>query len=208
MAKLKIWGRKTSANVQKVLWACEELGLEYERFDVGGPFGGNDKPEYRVMNPTGLVPTVEDGGQILWESNSITRYLGRKYGMGKIYPQDLAEAAKAERWMDWQLAHLGPAFSPVFWGLVRTPPEKRDPKAIAEAAKQTGKLWRVAESQLAKTKYLNGDNLSVADIPLGAFIYRWFALPIERPELLNLAAWYKRLCERPAFKAQIMIEIV
>ena len=128
---LKIWGRTTSSNVQKVMWAVGELGLAYERIDIGGPFGKNNEPAYLAMNPNGLVPTLEeDDGFLLWESNSIVRYLAAKHGPGKLEPKDLRAQASAGRWMDWQLSVAGPAITPVFWGLIRTPPEKRDPAAI------------------------------------------------------------------------------
>ncbi|MFI4988052.1 MAG: glutathione S-transferase family protein [Alphaproteobacteria bacterium] len=207
MATLKIWGRKTSSNVQKVLWCCDELGIPFERVDIGGPFGGNDDPQYRALNPNGLVPTVEDNGLVLWESNSIIRYLARKYGKGALYPQDPAAAATAERWMDWQLAHLNPALVPIFFAYVRTPPEKRDMAAIEAARQRTIPLWRMVDAQLAKGPYLNGEQLSLADMPCGIWAYRWHTMPIERPELPHLAAWYKRLCARPPYRSHIMIPL-
>src|SRR5215212_444671 len=127
---IRIWGRNTSVNVQKVMWALGELGVPHERIDVGGPFGKNNEPPYLAMNPNGVVPTLEeDDGYTLWESNSIVRYLGGRYGAGKLEPSDPKIRARAQSWMDWQLSIAGPAIFPVFWGLVRTPPEKRDPKA-------------------------------------------------------------------------------
>ena len=135
---LKIWGRTTSSNVQKVMWAIGELGLKYERVDIGGPFGKNNEPAYLAMNPNGLVPTLEeDDGFLLWESNSIVRYLAAKHGPGKLEPKDLRAQASAARWMDWQLSVAGPAITPVFWGLIRTPPEKRDQGAIGTVADDT-----------------------------------------------------------------------
>jgi glutathione S-transferase len=206
MAALKIWGRKTSSNVQKVLWCCDELGIPYERIDIGGPFGGNDEPKYRAMNPTGLIPTVQDGKLVLWESNTILRYLARKHG-GGLYPETLEEAALAERWMDWQLAHIGPVFSPIFMGFVRTPPEKRDMKAIEAARQRTVEHWRMVEAHLAGKSYMNGQRFSLADIPLGIIAYRWFTLPVERPDFPNVARWYARLQERKPFKTHVMIPL-
>ena len=207
MGKMRIWGRKTSSNVQKVLWLAGELGLDYERIDVGGPFGGNDTPEYRALNPNGLVPTVEIDGLVLWESNSILRYLVRKYGQGRCYSTDLGQAALIDRWLDWQLGTFNPAFTPVFMQLVRTPPEKRDPKIIEAGTKRAGDLCRVLDDQLAKGPYLNGAELTIADIPMGINAYRWFNLPIDRPALPNIEAWYKRLTARAAYKTHVMIEI-
>jgi glutathione S-transferase len=207
MATLKIWGRRSSSNVQKVLWCCDELGIPFERTDLGGRFGGNDDPKYRALNPNGLVPTIDDNGFVLWESNAIIRYLARKYGRGALYPQEPEAAATAERWMDWQLAHLNPAIVPIFFGYVRTAPEKRDMAAIEAARQRTIGLWRMVDAQLAAAPYLNGKELSLADIPLGIWAYRWYVMPIERPALANLAAWYKRLCERKPFKSHVMIPL-
>src|ERR1700724_3788694 len=131
---MKIWGRTTSSNVQKVMWASGEMGLRYERIDVGGPFGKNKEPPYLAMNPNGLVPTLEEeDGFLLWESNSIIRHLAAKHNSATLEPVDLKPRALASQWMDWQLSVMGPAITPVFWGLVRTPPEQRDEKAIGEA---------------------------------------------------------------------------
>src|SRR5215475_10272940 len=134
-AMIKIWGRNTSSNVQKVMWAIGEIGLPHERIDIGGPFGKNREPAYLAMNPNGLVPTLEEeDGFLLWESNTIVRYLAAKHGPGKLEPSDLRNRASAQKWMDWQLSVANPAIKPVFWGLIRTPADKRDPKAI-EAGK-------------------------------------------------------------------------
>src|SRR6266849_7004952 len=134
-AMIKIWGRNTSVNVQKVMWAVGELELPHERIDVGGAFGKNKEPAYLAMNPNGLVPTLEEDGFLLWESNAIVRYLAAKYGAGSLEPAELRVRASASRWMDWQLTVCAPAIQPLFWALIRTPPEKRDPAAI-DAAKE------------------------------------------------------------------------
>ena len=155
---LKIWGRNTSSNVQKVMWAIGELGLAYERLDVGGAFGKNKEPAYLAMNPNGLVPTLEeDDGFLLWESNSIVRYLAAKHQSAVLEPKDIKTRALASKWMDWQLSVLAPAVTPIFWGLVRTPPEKRDPAAIAAGKSKTGDAVKMLDAQLGKTKYLAGD---------------------------------------------------
>src|SRR5258707_7014358 len=130
---IKIWGRNTSVNVQKVMWALGEVGVPHERIDVGGSFGKNNEPAYLAMNPNGLVPTLEEDGFLLWESNSIVRYLAAKYGAGSLEPADLRVRASASRWMDWQLTRCAPAIHPIFWGLIRTPPEKRAHPAIDAA---------------------------------------------------------------------------
>src|SRR6266849_4106379 len=126
---LKIWGRTNSVNVKKALWAAEELGMKYERIDAGMQFGVNKTPEYLGMNPTGLVPTIDDGGFVLWESHAIVRYLAAKHGAGTLWSNDLRVRADADRWMDWTHSFSREFQRPVFWPLVRTPPEKRDLKA-------------------------------------------------------------------------------
>ncbi|HYB09073.1 MAG TPA: glutathione S-transferase family protein [Alphaproteobacteria bacterium] len=204
MTKLTIWGRKTSSNVQKVLWCCDELGIPFDRIDIGGPFGGNDGPKYRALNPNGLIPTVEDGDFVLWESNTIIRYLSRKYGKYSLYSQDPKEAALIERWMDWHNGHVGPAMTPIFFGYIRTPPEKRDMAEIEAARKRASAQWEIVDGHLAKNKYMSGDGFSLGDIPLGIQAYRWFVLPIERPALRHLSAWYARLTERKPFKTHVM----
>jgi len=208
-AMIKVWGRKDSSNVQKVLWCCGELEVTYERIDIGGSFGGNREKPYLDLNPNGLVPTIEDGSFVLWESNSIMRYLVEKYGNGKLIPSTPEGRANANRWMDWQLTTLGPTIVPLFWGLIRTPEEKRDRTTIENALEKTAKAWQILDDHLAKTRkgFLAGDEVSIGDIPLGVWAYRWFTLPIERPKLVNLSAWYDRLCQRPAYQTHIMIPL-
>ena len=185
---IKIWGRTDSSNVQKVLWCCGELGIDFERVDWGGKFGGNDEKAYREMNPNGLVPTLKDGDFILWESNSILRYLNAKYGAGRLLPSTPEGMANANRWMDWQLSTFNAAIVPLFWNLIRTPAEKRDPKVVQTALEKTTKAWQTVEEQLAKSRYLGGEEFSLGDIPLGVWAYRWFNLPTERPTSPTSAA--------------------
>ena len=202
---LKVWGRTTSSNVQKVMWAIGELGLTYERVDIGGPFGKNNEPAYLAMNPNGLVPTLEeDGGFVLWESNSIVRYLAAKHGPGKLEPKDLRAQASAGRWMDWQLSVAGPAITPVFWGLIRTPPEKRDAAAIDAAKVKTNAVMKILDAQLAKTAFVAGDTLSTGDIPVGIVAYRYRRLIPDHPKLDNLERWYASLEKRPAFQEHVV----
>jgi glutathione S-transferase len=201
---LRIWGRSNSINVQKVLWCCEELDVLYHRVDVGGPFGGNREPEYLRLNPNGLVPTISDGGFVLWESNAIVRYLAAKHGTGTLCPEDLAERADADRWMDWQLGTLWASFRPAFIGLVRTPPEERDRAHIAAAINETAGSLALLDTHLAGRDYVTGPSLTMADIPLGVTAYRWFTLDIERPAMPNLEAWYERLRARGPYRATVM----
>ena len=204
---LRIWGRSNSINVQKVLWCCEELDIRYQRVDVGGPFGGNKEPEYLRLNPNGLVPTISDGGFVLWESNVIVRYLAAKHGMGTLCPEDLAERADADRWMDWQMGTLWAHFRPAFIGIIRTPPEKRDPDYIATAISNTAENLAMLDAHLATRDYVTGPAFTMADIPLGVTAYRWFNLEIERPPMPNLEAWYERLCARSPYKATVMLPL-
>lgn len=198
---LKIWGRTSSSNVMKVLWLCEELKEPYERVDWGGQFGGNDDPAYRAMNPNGRVPTVEDGKLVIWESNTILRYLCTTRGADRFYPKDPGQRSFVERWMDWQLASSGGAMTTLFFGLVRTPPEKRDAAAIEKARKEASELWQIVENGLAHqgTAFLGGADFTIGDIPVGIHARRWFGFPIERPNLPRLKAWYDRIAVRPGF---------
>ena len=203
---LKIWGRVNSVNVKKALWAAEELGLKYQRIDAGLQFGINKTPEYLKMNPTGLVPTIDDDGFMLWESHTIVRYLAAKHGAGTLWPTDLRARADAERWMDWAFTFQS-AMRNVFWGLIRTPPEKRDASAIAEGCRKSAELLAIPESVLSHKPYIAGASLTMGDIPLGCEVQRWMRVPIERPVFPNLQAWFDRLCERPALKKAVDIPL-
>jgi glutathione S-transferase len=207
---LKILGRNTSSNVQKVLWACEEMGIAYDREDYGLHFGGNDTAEYKAMNPNGLVPTIIDDGFVLWESNSICRYLAAKHDKpgGTVLPDSAQDRASAERWMDWQLTTAQPNFGPLFLLLTRRPEAERTPEAIAEVTQKAANMLKTVDAQLGKTEYLACDRFSLGDIPLGIITYRWFAFDnIKRPDLPNLKRWYNALTKRPAYKKHIMIGI-
>ena len=202
---LKILGRNNSSNVQKVLWALGELGLEYTRDDIGGPFGGNRETDYLIMNPNGLVPTLIDGDTVLWESNVIVRYLARKYAPNSLLPDSLTDLARAEQWMDWQQTVVAPAHFPVFWGLIRTAPEDRDLDAINNGRDRFEQVMTILDHHLSDSPFVAGESLSMADIPVGIMVYRWFTLDIERIELPSLHRWYQRLTDRPAYKDTVMI---
>ena len=178
---LKVWGRKTSSNVQKVMWAIGDLGLAHERVDIGGPFGGNKEAAYLAMNPNGLVPTLEDGDVMIWESNTIVRYLATRYGAGTLEPADLKTRAHASQWMDWQLSVVGPAISGAFWGLIRTPPEKRDHAAIAASQQKTTEAMKMFDANLSRHAYAAGESFSMGDIPVGIMVYRFRQLVPDRP---------------------------
>lgn len=200
---LKIWGRSSSSNVQKVLWCCAELDIEYERTDWGGPFGGNQDPEYLKLNPNGLVPTVIDGDLVMWESNTICRYLAATRNGERLYPKDPASRTHVERWMDWQLSVVGPAIFGAFWGLVRTQPEQRDQKAIAASQAKTTEAMQIFDAALAKQPYAGGSVFSMGDIPLGIMAYRFRQLVPERPKLEYFERWYAAIADRPAFQQHV-----
>ena len=205
---LKIWGRTNSSNVQKVLWLCGELDLAYERTDAGGAFGVVNDAAYKRMNPNSRVPTIDEDGFVLWESNAIVRYLAAKHSAGGLWPADLRARADADRWMDWASVMFLPVFTPLFWGLVRTPPDKRDPAAIARAAAACAESLRVLEQGLEGKKYLGGSRFTMGDIPIGVSLYRWFAFEgVERPPMPRVEEYYRRLVERPVYRRDIMMPL-
>ena len=203
---LRIWGRTNSVNVKKALWCLEELGLKYDRVDAGMQFGVVNTPEYRKMNPNGLVPTIDDDGFILWESHTIVRYLAAKYGKGTLWPTEERTRADANKWMDWVFS-FQTHFRNVFWGLVRTPPEKRDLNAIEEARKKCAEMLGILDGALAGRQYVAGSNFSMGDIPIGCHVQLWMRLPIERPKQPNLEAWFGRLCARTVYKKIVDIPL-
>lgn len=198
---LKIWGRKNSINVQKVLWCCAELDVKYERVDAGMEHGVNNTPEYRALNPNGLVPTIDHDGFILWESHAIVRYLSGLYGLGTLWPGSPRAFAEADRWMEWYNTTLWSNLRPVFWNLVRVAPEKRDMGLVNESIKRLAANFEIADAHLAKKRYFGGRDFTMGDIPLGVAAFRWFNLPIERPRHSHLEAWFERILARPAFQA-------
>ena len=196
---LKIWGRTNSINVQKVLWCCGELNLQFERIDAGLQFGVNNTPEYKAKNPNALVPLIDDAGFVLWESQANVRYLARKHGAGSLCPADAQACADADRWMDWNATTVWPNLRPVFWNLVRTEPAKRDMPLVKTSRNGLAASMTILDAQLVNRQYVTGNNFTMGDIPLGVSIHRWFNMEIERESLPNLAAYYKRLQARPAF---------
>ena len=201
---LKLWGRINSINVQKVLWTLDELKVPYERTDAGLQFGVVNEPFYRKMNPNGRVPTIEDDGFVLWESNAIVRYLSAKHGAGTLWPNDPRLRADADRWMDWTTSTLAPALTPVFWGLIRTPPEKRNMASIEADAEKVGQAFQVLEQSLEGRDHVAGKSFTMGDIPLGTFVHRWYALAVKRPKLARVEAYYQRLQQRPSYKKHVM----
>ncbi|MBH67635.1 MAG: glutathione S-transferase [Rhodospirillaceae bacterium] len=201
---IKIHGRNNSSNVQKVVWALNEMNLPYARIDAGGQFGLVNEPHYLAMNPNARVPTMEDNGFILWESNAIIRYIGSKYGNDDIIPSDIQTRASADRWMDWQQTTVAPIITPIFWGLVRTPEEKRNLETIEENRIKMIDVMRILDENLSDKPYVAGDRFTIGDIPLGIMVYRWFTLIQNRPQMGNLESWYNGLEQRPAFKTHVL----
>ncbi len=200
---MKIWGRKNSMNVQKVMWTVGELGLVHERIDAGRGFGKNDTLEYRRMNPNGLIPVLEDGDLVLWESNVIVRYLAARYGEGSLWQTDPAARALSDKWMDWLVTTIMPDVSPLIVGLIRTSPEKRNVQEIEAARLKLTKSMGIFEAQLAGRDYVAGKTLTLGDIAMGVAVQRWFGLPMERPSLPNTEAYFHRLSKRPAFAEHV-----
>lgn len=202
---LTLWGRASSANVQKTLWALEELGLPYAHRLVGGAHGGLDEPAYRAMNPNGLVPTLQDGDLTVWESHATLRYLAASYGENLLWPADPRARALVDQWTDWTATTFQPGWIAVFWLFVRTPREQHDEKAIAAALAKTIAALRIVDASLAERDYLAGDSLSYADIAAGVALYRWFTMDIDRPAMPGVENWYLRLQQRPAFRKAVMV---
>lgn len=202
---LRIWGRRSAFNVQKALWAIGELDLDYSHVNAGGDAGGLDEPAYRAMNPHGRIPVIDDDGLIVWESNSIIRYLGAKYGHGRLWNPDPAARSLADRWMDWGLANAQRDFLDLFWGYYRTPEQNRDLDYVAERFKRCADNYQLLDRHLANQPYLAGENFTMAEIPVGTTLFRYFSMDIDRPDVPNVEAWYARLCQRPAYMEHVMI---
>jgi glutathione S-transferase len=203
---LKVWGRRSSFNVQKVLWLVGELGLAHEHIPAGGSFGRLDEPGFRSLNPHGRVPVIEDGDVTAWESQTILRYLAAKYGRDALWDDDPAMRARVECWMDWSQTTLQPDFlGGVFWRYYRTPETQRDRSAIRRSLARCADHFRLLDDILKEQRFLAGDRLSLADIPAGTSLYRYFELDIDRPDLPNVTAWYQHLQQRPAYREHVMI---
>lgn len=195
---LTIWGRLSSINVRKVVYAAQELGLPFQRIDAGSEFGIVRTDAYLAKNPNALVPLLEDGGMQLWESNVIVRYLCAKHSPGQLYPLELPQRFDAERWMDWQQTTLNPAGRNAFVQWFRTPADKRDMRLIAESTAATESLLAMLDAHLARQPFMAGERMTMADIPIACEVHRWQALPQARPEHRNLERWYNTVKARPA----------
>lgn len=204
---LKLWGRLSSINVQKVVWALEELRLPYERVDAGGAFGIVDTPEYRRLNPNGLVPTLEDDGFVLWESNAIVRYLAAGHPESGLWPGDPRRRADADRWMDWQVS-MTTAMRDAFWQTIRIPAEERDEALLEASVVATERFAAVLDRHLDKGSFVAGDAFTAGDIAVGCAGHRWMNLPIRREPRPHVERWLERLYERPAARTVLTLPIV
>ena len=204
---LKIWGRRSSSNMQALMWCVGELGLEFDRTDAGFTYGVVDTPEYRAMNPNGTVPTVIDGDNPpLWETGAILRYLAGKYGSDAFWPKDPYARANVDRWAEWSKINITSNYTaPVFWRTVRTAPSRRDPAAIDDALRKLGVFLDVAETHLAHQRYLADDHFTLADIQFGHCLYRYCDIDMDRADRPNLRHYYETLAERPAYREHVMI---
>ena len=201
---LELWGRKNAYNVLKVLWTLGELGLDYRHYDVGSAAGDLDTPGFLALNPHARIPVIRDGDSVVWESNTITRYLAAKYGADSLWRRDAAGRARAECWMDWELCKLQPDFIELFWGYYRTPKAARDTAGIDAAAARLRAHFRLLDAQLESRSYLADDDLSIADIACGVCLYRYFEMGFEVERPPSVWRWYRRLARRDAYRAAVM----
>jgi len=203
---LRVWGRNSSFNTQKVLWLVGELGLAHEHIPAGGDFGRLGEPGFRALNPHGRVPVIEDGDAVVWESHACLRYLAACYGRGVFWADDPAERARVDGWMDWSQTALQPDFlNGIFWGYYRTPEAQRDWPAINRSLARCAGHFTLLDRVLAGRSFLLGEQLSLADIPIGTSLYRYFELDIDHPELPHVRTWYERLQERPSYRQHVML---
>lgn len=205
---LKIWGHRRSSCVQKALWACDELGLAFERYDVGGSLGGLDEPDYAALNPNAVIPTLDDGGFVLWESSAILCYLADRYGVGTLSPTDPTERGEAYRWTFWQGTTLRPVMLPLYGEWTAGRPEFRHLTSAYQKTRAATATWRILDAHLADRSYVAGDAFSMGDIPVGIMAHWWYDFPVDHaalPERLdNVRRWYDALLERPAFRRRVV----
>ena len=204
---IEVWGRRSSINVQKVMFAIGELGLEHRRHSVGGSFGGNREPAFLQMNPNALVPVMRDGDITMFESNAIVRFLAARYGAGSLRPAAPKALAAAEQWMEWQQTTVAPLIGTMFMNKVRKPEAECDHRAVAAAVTKLGEVLPIADGALKNQPWFAGDEFSFGDIVLACFMWRYEALDIAKPALSNLSSWFERLKERPAYRQWVMVPV-
>ena len=208
MNKLQIWGRMSSINVKKVVWTAREVGLDFERHEAGGVYGVVKTTAYVALNPNSQIPVLQDGDYVLWESNVITRYLSAKHSLGHLYPDNLQERFDAERWMEWQQTSVNPASRNGFWHLIRLPVDERDPALVVQSNAAVELLMATLDDHLATRRFMVGERFSMADIPLGCEVQRWFGLPQSRAARPHMERWFATLLARPAAKGVLDMALV
>jgi glutathione S-transferase len=204
---LTVWGRRTSSNVQALMWGIGELGLRYERHDAGHRYGGLDTPEFRAMNPNGTVPVLRDRQEEpLWETGAILRYLAGRYGSASFWPPEGTARAQVDKWAEWAKINVTMNFTvPIFWRVVRTAPANRDHATIAQAVENLNWFLDIAEVRLSRSAFLASDDLTMADIQFGHVLFRYFNIDIERKEHPALRRYFDALSARPAFREHVMV---
>ena len=201
---LTIWGRDTSSNVQKVLWVCEELNVQYNRIDAGGHFGGLTDKKFLEINPNSKIPVIKDKEFILYESHAIIKYIASKYNKNNFLPSDLVKVAISDQWIDWVHTELGNNMIPILIGLIRTPEKNRDMKKINDSIQKSEKSWSILNDHLENRRWIGGENFSLADIPAGVWIWRREELPIEKKSLSNIKRWFNDLKKLDSFQKIVM----
>lgn len=204
---MKLWGRTTSINVQKALWALDEAGATYEQIDVGGAFGGLDTPAFLKLNPNGLIPVLEDGETVVFESNAIVRYVAAAYAEGTLWDRDPGRRARSDQWMEWSNTTIYPLMITCFFQCVRYRPERRDPEVLQAAADELARHLAIIERHLAaaQTAFVAGERITIGDIAFGAHLYRYYEMPLPRPVLPALSDYYARLTAREAYGRRVMV---
>jgi glutathione S-transferase len=198
---LKILGTTTSINVRKVLWLCAEMALEFDQEPWGEGFRTTDTFEFKALNPNALVPVLRDGPLVLWESNTICRYLAHRYLRPDLLPTDARGRARVEQWMDWQATELNDSWRYAFMSLVRKSPQHDNSRATDDSVRSWNRNMQILDGQLTRTKaYVAGDSFTLADIVIGLSVNRWFSTPIARFNLPAVYAYYQLLSTRSAFR--------
>ena len=204
---IKLWGRTSSDNCTKIFWCLAEIGLDYEWIDTLLPLSQKKQKELGTKNPNCLVPILEDDKYILWESNAIVRYLCAKYGQTDLYPKKLEKLSEAEKWMDWQMSTIEKPLSVILWNKYRYKHELRDELAIAKAIKDVTVAFKILDEHLADRIYMLREKFTMADIPLGVMVYRWFAMDFQKPIFPNLKRWYELLSKRVEYKKHVKLPL-
>jgi glutathione S-transferase len=200
-----LYGRRSSCNVQKAMWVLAELDVAHDHVELGGDLGGLDAPEFLAMNPQGKIPVLRDGDTVVWESDAILRYVAAQHGKGRLWPSDPSERVVVDEWLAWATTTLQPPWIELFWRAVRTPRSRQKPEIVARLTRATVDCFQTLDRHLEHHAYLAGDCFSLADIPAGMTLYRWFEMDVERPATRHVERWYDSLRERGAYQTSVCI---